>query len=166
MEKQGSLKEKEAELLAKKQELISQGYWEEGRVIGDINAKLAENAQAQADAATAAEEATKRKIVAMIESKMMADKVLTDAEFNSLVDLQGAWGLMSQDAVKAAKDTNAAVNQYLETGDIDAFTKSVDGVAESILNMPEEKTVQINFVTTINDLNVPVSTVYALLNME
>jgi len=137
------------ELNAKKAALISQGYGPESQAIQEVNDKLAENNAKYAENAAAAEEATKRKIVAMLEARLSADG-LDNKEFDALLKLQGQWGLMSDEAVASAKGVNDAIDSYLQTGDIDSFTGSIDKATEALLGLPEKKDVQLNLITTIN----------------
>lgn len=164
-EKVSELKDSEIDLLAQKQALIEQGYGAESEAILDINTKLAENLEAQNQAADAAEEAAKRRIAAMIENKLTADG-LTDDELTALLELNKGWGLMSEEAVTAAQDVNAAVNQYLETGDLDTFSSSVDGITDALLSMPSEIEVKVNLNTTINGETATPDELYNLLSVE
>ncbi len=52
-DKMSDLQLDHADLLAKKQELIDQGWWQESQKIQDVNEKLAENEQKQKDVTTA-----------------------------------------------------------------------------------------------------------------
>lgn len=161
-EKTTDLKKEAAELLEQKQLLISQGYSAEGEKIQDINDRLKENSDAQLAAAAAAEEASKRRIIALLETKFMSDKVLSEDEFNALLALEEQWGLMSSEAVTAAQEVNSAVDQYLQSGDLDGFASSVEDITAALLGLPEvEKTIKVNIVTTVNGQPGTIDDVYA-----
>lgn len=147
--KQKDLQTSTDELMAKKTALIAQGYGPESQAIQDVNAKLSENNAKYAENAQAAEDATKRKIVAMLEARLSADG-LDNKEFDALLKLQNQWGLLSDEAMTSAKGVNEAINTYLQTGDIDTFTGSIDKATEALLRMPEKKDVEINLITSIN----------------
>lgn len=162
-EKNQDLLSEQANLITKKQELINQGYLPESEAIQDINAALDENAQKQQENADAAEEATKRRIAAMVEQKLMADGALSDAEFGALLELEKQWGLMSEEAVAAAKGVNKAVNDYLQTGEIDTFTDAINTASDALLGLPETKTVTLNINTTVNGEEASEEDIYNLL---
>lgn len=164
IEKTDELKAKEAELLEEKAKLISQGYSEEGAKIGEVNAKLDENIAKQGEAAEAAEEASKRRIAALVEQGFMADGVLTQKELGALLKLETQWGLMSQEAATSAMEVNSAVQEYLQTGDVDTFTSSIDGATKALLSMPDEKTIRLNLVTMVNGQTVTEENYYEILN--
>jgi uncharacterized phage infection (PIP) family protein YhgE len=165
-EKMDNLKEQEQELLEKKTALVNQGYLPESDAIQDINERLADNAQAQLDAAAAAEESSKRRIIALLETKFMSDQVLTDTEFNALIALEKQWGLMSDEAATAAQQVNEAVNTYLDTGNLDDFTSSVDSITDALLRLPEEKEININANLTINGQPASAQELFGLVEIE
>lgn len=165
VEKTTSLKEQEAELLAQKQALVDSGYSAESQAIQDVNAKLDENIQAQQEAADAAEEATKRRIANLIETKLSADG-LTDEELTALLTLNKEWGLMSESAATAAQQVNDAVNNYLTTGNLNDFTSSVEGITDALLQLPEEKTVKIDVELTVNGQPASTNELLGLLAVE
>lgn len=162
-EKNQDLLAEQANLISKKQELINQGYLPESEAIRDINAALDENAQKQQENADAAEEATKRRIVAMVEQKLMADGALSDAEFGALLELEKQWGLMSDEAVTAAKGVASAVDQYMQTGDIDSFTDSITNASDALIGLPDKKDVVLNIVTQVNGEEASEEDLYNLL---
>lgn len=142
-EAMGDLNATEDELLEKKQELIAQGYGPESEAIQEINQKLDENAAKKLEAASAAEEATKREIAALLERKLMADGVLNDTELAALLALKQEWGLMSAEAVAAAQLTNSAISQYLKTGDLNAFMLAVGGLGDSMTGARDDTAIAV-----------------------
>ena len=164
-EKQEDLKGKQAELLTTKAELIAK-YGEESSQVADVNAKLAENAQAQRDATAAAQEALKEKIAAMVEAQLSSDGVTTE-EFNAIIALRENFGLLSADAAEGTRQVYDSVQNYLQTGDLDAFSSSINGITDSFLNLPEEKTVTLNMNITANGQTVEPAELQMLLeNMQ
>lgn len=163
-ESMDKLKKEESALLAEKQKLIDMGYSEEGRKIGEVNAKLDENIAKQQAAAQAAQEAVKARIAGLIEQQLTADKDLSTADLDAILTINQEFGLMSEQAVTAAKETSDAVNQYLDTGDLEAFSGAVRDISTALLETPEEKTIRLNFETTMNGNEVDMDTVVNLLN--
>lgn len=148
-EKMTDLAAEQDALMAKKQELVNQGYSAEGEAISEINEKLAENIAKQQEATAEAEKAIKQKIVAMVSAGLEQDG-LTTQEFDALVKLEAQWGLLSQEAATSAQEVYGAVQNYLQTGDIDNFTRSVETAAFALTTMPEEKTVNLAFTVSAN----------------
>ncbi len=112
-EKQATLAQEHATLLAQKQALLQQGYWPESQAILDINGKLAENEAAQQQNATEVEAAGKRRILSMLEQQLAQDGLST-AETNYLLDLGQKWGVYSAEAVDAAKQAQAEVQRLTD----------------------------------------------------
>jgi hypothetical protein len=142
-EKTGELEEKQNELLAEKQKLIEQGYSEEGEKISEINQKLAENIQAQQDATEAARIALKEKVAAMVEAQL-ATGGTTAEEFDAIIALRENFGLLSADAAEGTRQVYDSVQNYMQTGDLDAFSSSITGISDSLLALPEEKSLVLN----------------------
>lgn len=117
---------KHEELLTEKKKLISQGYWEEGETIQEVNRKLAENEEAQRDAAEEAELASRRRILAMLEENLAVEGLTTD-EMNYLLNLGQQWGIYTDTAVAEAQKAIEEVNNLTN-----AFN-----------NLPTEKTMSI-----------------------
>lgn len=162
-ESMDKLREEEGKLLAEKQNLINMGYSEEGRKVGEVNAKLDENIAKQQQAAQAAQEAVKVRIAGLIEQQLMADKELSGADMEAILAINQEFGLMSEQAVEAARATSEAVSQYLDTGDLDAFSGAVRNISTALLETPEEKTIKLNFETTLNGNEIPLGTVVSIM---
>lgn len=107
-DKETGLQAKHDELIAKKQQLIAQGWLPESEKITEINAKLAENELAMQQNAEQAELAGRRRILSMLEQQLALDG-LSAAETSYLLDLGLKWGVYSQQAVDAAKAAQAEV---------------------------------------------------------
>jgi len=114
-DKERDLQTTHAELLAKKQELIAQGYWPESEAVQDINKKLAENEQAQMDNALEFELATRRRILARAEEMLSIDGLTTE-EQQGLLEQGLAWGVYTQQAVddmiRIQQEADALVAKY------------------------------------------------------
>lgn len=162
-EKMTGLQAEEQKLLAEKQTLISQGYSAEGQAISDVNEKLAENITKQQEATAEAQKAVKQKIVSLVESSLEQDG-LTKQELDSLVTLQERWGLMSEEAADSARGVYDAVQNYLQTGDIDAFTQAVDTAGQALLDLPSEKTVVLNVQVNANGQQLTLEQMQALFD--
>lgn len=133
-EKQSTLQEQHAELLAKKDELIKQGYHEEGKAIQDVNRDIDENIQKQQEAAEEFELATNRRILARAEELLSIDG-LTTAEKESLIERGIAMGIYTEDAAlkmrneeQAAKDLATAINEIPDG-------KTISVVLDTLVNL-------------------------------
>ncbi len=97
-EKQEDLKSKHAELLEEKQKLLDQGWWAESDAVQAINDKLADNEAAQEKNASAMEEATHRRMLAMLEEQLSIDG-LDERESTFLLEQGKKWGIYSAEAI-------------------------------------------------------------------
>jgi hypothetical protein len=162
-EKMTGLQEEEQKLLAEKQTLIAQGYSAEGQAISDVNEKLAENITKQQQATEEAQKAIKQKIVSLVESNLEQGG-LQKEELDALVTLQERWGLMSEEAADSARQVYDAVQNYLQTGDLDAFTQAVDTAGQALLDLPSEKTVVLNIQVNANGQQLTLEQMQALFD--
>lgn len=112
-DKETDLQAKHDELIAKKQQLIAQGWGPESEKITEINAKLSENEMAMQQNAEQAELAGRRRILSMLEQQLAMDG-LNASETAYLLDLGLKWGVYSQQAVDAAKAAQAEVMALTE----------------------------------------------------
>jgi uncharacterized phage infection (PIP) family protein YhgE len=102
------LNDEHATLLQTKQDLIAQGYSEEGKTIQDVNAKIDENIEKQRTLADEVEKANRRMILSMLE-KQLSINGLNEQETAYLLNKGLEWGVYSQSAVDAAKAAQAEV---------------------------------------------------------
>lgn len=101
-EKLQDIKNSQADLIAEKQKLISQGYWPESEAIQEINEKIEENEVKYNDATAEFELNSRRRILAMLEEQLSLDG-LSSQEQDILLAKGLAWGVYSQQAVDATK---------------------------------------------------------------
>lgn len=109
-QKESDLKKEHAELLAEKEKLIEQGWWAESEKVQALNDKLAENEAAQANNASAAEAATQRRILAMLQEELSVDG-LDRRETEFLLKKGQEWGIYSQEAVSQMETVWAEVDK-------------------------------------------------------
>jgi hypothetical protein len=128
--KEQDLQQTHDELLAKKKELLAQGWWAESDAVQEVNAKLAENAEAYAKNATEFELASRTRILSMLQEQLAAEG-LSVAETTYLLDLGLKWGVYSSDAVTAAK----------------AAQDEVARLTDQFNGLPTEKNISINVNT-------------------
>lgn len=107
-QKETDLQAKHDELIAKKQQLIAQGWSPESDKITEINQKLADNESAMQKNADEFELAGRRKILSMLEQQLAVGG-LDAAETNYLLSKGLEWGVYSEQAVAAAKAAQAEV---------------------------------------------------------
>lgn len=123
-DKETGLQTKHAELIAKKQELIAQGWGPESEKITEINAKLSENEMAMQANAEAAELAGRRRILSMLEQQLAIDG-LDARETEYLLTLGLQWGVYSQQAVDAARAAQAEVAELTRLLDMTPEEKTI-----------------------------------------
>lgn len=126
-DKQAGFAKKRVDIEAEIAEKIKQGYWEQGSVIQDLRADLAELDVAEAESAAAAELAGKRKILSMLEQQLASDG-LTARETEALLRLGNQWGIYSDEAIKEARAAMAVVAELSNT----------------IAGLPDVKNIRIN----------------------
>lgn len=135
-EKMSDLAIEHDKLLAKKKELIAQGYVEEGKTIQELNEKIDENMAKQEEATDAFELDGRRRILSMLEQQLMLGG-LSEAESTYLLDLGLKWGVYTEEAVADAKAAQEEVRLLT-----DAFN-----------SLPTEKSITIT--TSYVDQGVP-----------
>lgn len=108
-EKHADLREKQAELMAEKESLITQ-YGVESEQVANINAQIAENSEAMKTAADEYELAGRRRILSMLEQQLALDG-LNEKEMNYLLNIGQQWGIYSQTAVDEAHKAMAEVEK-------------------------------------------------------
>lgn len=112
-EKQSELKDEEADLLAEKQKLLDEGWWAESEAIQDINAKLDENAQKQDENAQAFDQATKARMLSMLQEQLAVDGL--DAKETDFLMQQGLeWGIYSEEAIAAMDAAQKKVGELMD----------------------------------------------------
>jgi hypothetical protein len=109
-EKEGELREEQAQLLEEKKNLIAQGYHPEGETIQAINEKLAENAAAYKANTDEYELDGKRRILSMLEQRLAIDG-LDEREMNYLLSVGEQWGIYSSTAIEEAKRAMSEVEK-------------------------------------------------------
>jgi hypothetical protein len=130
-DKEASLKQEHDELLAKKNELISQGWWAESDAVLEVNQKLAENEAAQQANTDAFVLATNTRILSRAEELLSIDG-LTTAEKDALIERGIAMGVYTQEAAARMHEEENAANS----------------LAAAINNIPVSKSITISTAYT------------------
>lgn len=112
---------------------ISQGWWENSEKVKEYDLALAENTQQTIDNKDEFARANLEIISGLVERKLMQDGVLTDEEFNWLLEKRLAWGLYTEDVVAKAQ----------------AAWKEADRITESINAIPTSKTTTIDVISSM-----------------
>jgi len=71
---------------------------------------------------------------------------------------------MSEEAADSARQVYDAVQNYLQTGDLEAFTQAVDTAGQALIGLPEEKTVTLNINVNANGQQLTLEQMQALFD--
>lgn len=131
-DKQQDIKTEHDKLIAKKNELISQGYTEESKEIREVNEQLDENIRKQQESAEEFERATNRRILARAEELASIDGLTTE-EKNALIERGIAMGVYTEEAARKMREEEQAARN----------------LAASLLSIPKNvsTTVTTNYTT-------------------
>jgi len=145
-EKMTDLQTDHADLLAKKQELIDQGWWPESQKIQDVNEKLADNEQKQRDVTTAMQGTLTQMLLNTAAAGLDADAQLALARATGQIDEATYATLTAQGLLKKQyEDGTLTADQYAQkTMDLKTavdnlqskdITITVDGIFNEIHNV-------------------------------
>jgi hypothetical protein len=115
---------------------IAAGWWSGSEKIRDYDAALAENSRKTQENKDEFQKANLEILSGLVERKLMQDGVLTDDEFNWLIEKREAWGLYSAETVANAR----------------AVWQEADRITASINSIPDQKNTTITtFFQSIGD---------------
>lgn len=140
-EKQEELKIKQHELA----EQIKNEPWNQ-----ELQADLAATNLALEENAAKHEEASRRIVFSMLQTQLASDG-LDKAEFEALTSIGVQWGLLDEHVAAQASSIQGSIQQYLDTGDLDAFNRSI----EHTMNLPSTKSFTFSIQTVYSSTGIP-----------
>lgn len=102
--------------LVEEKEKLEAAWWRDEEAIQAVNEKLADNEEAQAENVAAMEDATHRRMLAMLEEQLSIDG-LSEKESTFLLEQGVKWGIYSEEAIEAM----AAIQRQ-----VDAMERNID----------------------------------------
>lgn len=131
------------ELLAKKQELIDQGWWPESEKIKDVNEKLAENEQKQKDVTDAMKGTLEQMLLNTAAAGLDAEAQLALARATGQIDEETYAALSAQQALKGQYDDGLLTAQQ--------YADKTIALKDAIARL-EGKNIQITVDAILNEV--------------
>lgn len=121
------INEERIELEQKRADAIAQGWHTGSQKVQEYDRALEENSRKAQENQADHEKANREIILGLLERKFVADGILTDDEFNWLLEKGQAWGIYSDTVIQEAREA----------------IREVDAVAASVNRIPTHKHINI-----------------------